>query len=207
MSSIIILVFFWNVHHFQKFKQQFYRFKVSHKTTLFQKRKNCKKLYKLPFFSPITSPTTTMSTIMSFPLLQKNYSFFTCCDSTNMQYYPTLQFGFATLHLRLPTCFWRLSNFVNQEPFFVFNLQANMAPDHVHFPICPKHNFFPWRFCYPKILKNLVKFPIFSPFFFFHGVGVKHITTFCYNILYTNINFKCDAPRCATNNCNTTTFT
>jgi len=81
--------------------------------------------------------------------------------------------------------------FGNQELLFAFNFLANMTFDHAHFPIQPKDNFHPWKLCYLNIQKNLVKFPFLHSFFLlFHGVSVKHITTFCYNILCANINFR-----------------
>jgi hypothetical protein len=51
-TSTIALVFFWNVLHLQKLKQQFHYFKVNHSKTLLQKPKNCNKLYKLHFSLP-----------------------------------------------------------------------------------------------------------------------------------------------------------
>jgi hypothetical protein len=118
-----------------------------------------------------------------------------------------LAIWFCNLALMPSNMFLEAIKFGNQELLSTFNLWTNMTPNHVQFLICPKHNFCPWKFCYPKILKNLVNFPFLHLFFFLHGVSVRDITTYCYNIFCININFKCSALKCTTNNNTTTTFT
>ncbi len=175
--------------------------------TLFQKPKHCNKLYKFPFFLPSHIPHNNHVIHCVFSLPIEELLILCMLWFNKHVILPHVAIWFCNLALALPNMFLEAIKFGNQELFFAFNLRANMTPKHVHFPIYPKHNFRPWKFCCLNILKNLINFPFPHPFFFFlHVVSVRHITTFCNNILYTNINFKCNALRCITNNTTTATF-
>jgi len=173
--------------------------------TLLQKLENCNKLYKLPFFSPQPHPHNNHVNHCVFSPIAEEL-FILCMLWFNRHVIlPHVVIWFCNLaFICFPTCFWRQSNLGTIVS--TFNLQANTTLDHVHFPICSKHIFRPCKLCYPNILKILVNFPFPNPFKTIYGVNVKHIITFCCNILCTNINFKCSAFGCTTNN-NITTFT
>jgi hypothetical protein len=66
----------------------------------------------------------------------------------------------------LPNMLLEAIKFGNQKFVSTFNLQANITFHHVHFPICSKHIFRPWKLCCPNILKISVSFPFPHPFFF-----------------------------------------
>ncbi len=164
-------MFLWNVHHFQKFKQQFHCFKVSHNTTLIQKPKNCNKLYKLLLFSPQPHPHNNHVNHYVFSPTTKE-PFILCMLWFNRHVIlPHIAIWFCNLTFAPPNMPLEVVKFGNQQLFFVFNLWANMTHDHVHFPIWPKHNFCPWKFCYPKILKNLINFS-FPHLFCFSSLGL-----------------------------------
>ncbi len=175
--------------------------------TLFQKPKHCNKLYKFPFFLPNHIPHNNHVIHYVFsPHIEKLLILCMLWFSKNV-ILPHVPIWFCNLALAPPNMFLEVVKFGNQKLLFAFNLWTNMTPNHVYFAIYHKHDFCPWKLCCPNILKNLINFPFPHPFFFFlHGVSVRHITTFCNNILYTNINFKCSAFGCTTNNTTTTTF-
>jgi hypothetical protein len=84
---------------------------------------------------------------------------------------PHVVIWFCNLAFTPPNVHLEVVKFGNQELLSTFNLRANMTPNHVHFPIYPKHNFHPWKLCCPNILKNLVNFP-FPHLFFFFSMGL-----------------------------------
>ncbi len=202
-ANIVTLVFLWNVFQLKKIKQQFHRFKVSHRTTLFQKPKNCNKLYKLFFFPPNHIPHNNhVSHCVFSPIAEK--SLILCMLWFNRHVIlPHITIWFCNLVIVLPNMFLEVVEFGNQDLLSTFNLQANTTLTMFTFPFAPSIASTHGSLGAQTSWKIWLISHSFTLFFLLHGFSVRHITTFC---CCTKINLKCNAPNCITNNNTTTTF-